>query len=268
MAVITFGDLKFPSEDGNNEVQFFLKFNCVKFSNKRSIRANKTAPRHGSITLPMPPNMLTQTATTFMRDASVESGLSEFIEKSGAARTPLGGFLTGVGQIFEPLKAFPRTMMDAGEMIFNGTNQRVFQFNYQLVAKNYKEAREINEIAKAFEGFSLPKDSGDTFRMDHPANWWWEAQDVNGAPLDAAAWLGSPTLTFLQNLSVDRTSSGGVYALANEGGGNPLPMSVSIGVQFVEMEPVMLGDDRQIKPRSAIIIGNLSNGGGAGVEGG
>ena len=66
--VITFGNLKFPSDDGNEEVKFFLKFHCIKFSNKRTIRSQKSAPEHGTITLPMPPNMLTQTATTFMRD--------------------------------------------------------------------------------------------------------------------------------------------------------------------------------------------------------
>ena len=268
--VINFGDLEFPSSDGNEEIKFFLKFHCIKFSNRRTIRANKTAPRHGSIKLPMPPNMLTQTSTTYVRDQSVESGLAEAFK--GTSRglfgfLPLGGFGAGLSQLVEPtLSPFPRTMMDASEMLFQNTNQRLFQFNYQLVAKNYGEAREINEIAKVFEGFGLPKNSGNTFRADNPANWWWEAQDKSGAPLDAAAWLGSPTLTFLQNLSVDRTSSGGVYAISGDGG-PPLPMSVSIGVQFIEMEPVMLDTDLSIQPRSKIIIGNLK-GGEASAEGG
>ena len=254
--VITFGDLKFPSDDGNEEVKFFLKFHCIKFSNKRTIRSKRSAPEHGTITLPMPPNMLTQTATTFMRDSSVESGLSEFLNKTGASRGILGGIGAGIAQITEPFKAFPQTMMDAAEMVFSGTNQRLFQFNYQLVAKNYGEARVINEISKVFEAFSLPSDSGETFRMNHPPNWYWDAQGTNGQTLPADAWLGSPSLTFLQNISVDRTSSGGVYAISGEGG-VPLPMSVSIGVQFVEMEPVMLGKNRQIQPRSAIIAGNI-----------
>jgi hypothetical protein len=157
-------------------------------------------------------------------------------------------------------------MMDAAEMVFSGTNQRLFQFTYQLVARNYGEARDINEISKVFEAFSLPSDSGETFRMNHPPNWYWEAKDSGGKTLPADAWLGSPALTFLQNISVDRTSSGGVYALSGEGG-VPLPMSVSISVQFVEMEPVMLGKNRQIQPRSAIIAGNISSGGAA-AEGG
>ena len=258
-----------PTNDG--DVQLFLKFQCKRYSVRRATKARGGSVPFLKVKLPMPPNMVATSALSFAKDATIESTLAEM--GFGGILSPtrgIGGIIssitTGAAQSFrrDPKKAF-QVQMDTGEMIFNEAVSRVFQFNYQLVAKNYQEAQLISNIAAAFEGYALPRTSTTLkrFRMEMPPIWTWAATDEKGNPLPNEHWTGQNKPAFLQNVTVDRTSSGGVYSLSDGTGTSStlLPLSTSIALQFVEIEPNLFdADSNSIKSRSQIISGEKVTG--------
>lgn len=264
-------NFSFPPNSGDDDVQLFLKFQCKRYSVRREKKAQGGTIPFLKVKLPMPPNMVATSALSFAKDATIESTLAE-MGFGGILSTErgIGGIIssitTGAAQSFrrDPNKAF-QVQMDTGEMIFNESVSRVFQFNYQLVAKNYKEAQEISKIASAFEGYALPRVSTTLkkFRMEMPPIWTWAAVDAGGNPLPNEHWTGQNKPAFLQNVTVDRTSSGGVYSLSDGSGESStlLPLSTSIALQFVEIEPnIFDSDSNSIKSRSQIITGEKVTG--------
>ena len=260
-------NFSFPPNSGDDDVQLFLKFQCKRYSVRRAKKAQGGTIPFLKVKLPMPPNMVATSALSFAKDATIESSLVEMGVPGIVSRDsgPIGilkSIFTGIGQsaFRDPNKAF-QVQMDAGEMIFNESVSRVFQFNYQLVAKNFEEAQEISRIAAAFEGYALPRSSTTLkrFRMEMPPIWTWAATDAGGNPLPSQHWTGQNQPSFLQNVTVDRTSSGGVYSLSD--GSTFLPLSTSIALQFVEIEPNLFdGDSGEIKSRSQIISGERVTG--------
>lgn len=253
-----------------DDVQLFLKFNCKRYSVRRFTKAKGGGELYLSVKLPMPPNMVATSALSFAKDATIESALRERkLNIEDGVETGLEGlrqsFLEGVLQSFrqEPGDTF-KVQMDTGEMVFNEAVSRVFQFNYQLVAKNHNEAQAIADIAKAFEGYSLPRSINGKlkrYRMEMPPIWTWVAEDKGGQKLSQEFWTGQNKPAFLQNVTVDRTSSGGVYALNTpDGKGDAiLPLSTSIALQFVEIEPNLFdAESNSIKSRSQVIAGTTS----------
>jgi hypothetical protein len=256
---------------GKDDVQLFLKFNCKRYSVRRLAKAQGGGEVYLKVKLPMPPNMVATSALSFAKDATIESTIKEYDRNRGEGEA---GGLVGLGQsfaegIFQSLRTEAtdtfKVQMDTGEMIFNEAVSRVFQFNYQLVAKNHNEAQAIADIAKAFEGYSLPRSTNELrrFRMEMPPIWTWVAEDRNGTRLPGEFWTGQNKPAFLQNVTVDRTSSGGVYALntPNGKGDSILPLSTSIALQFVEIEPNLFDvDSNSIRSRSQVITGATSTG--------
>ena len=267
-------NFSFPPNSGDDDVQLFLRFNCKRFSVLRAQKAKGGGPQHFlSVKLPMPPNMVATSALSFAKDTTIESALRENLGESDGEffKTGISGVIAslfqGVGQAATLKKGNPfQVQIDMGEMVFNESVSRVFQFNYQLVARNHGEAQEIANIARAFEGYSLPRKSPNLpiFRMEMPPIWTWVAEDKSGKRLSQELWTGQNKPAFLQNVTVDRTSSGGVYAVNTpDGEGDSiLPLSTSIALQFVEIEPNIFDpDSREIKSRSQIIVGERSKGG-------
>ena len=267
-------NLSFPPNSGDNDVQLFLKFQCKRYSVRRETKAQGGSIPFLKVKLPMPPNMVATSALSFAKDATIESttaemGFGGIISTESGIFGILNSMLRGAGQAFKQAYLFPdmpfKVQMDTGEMVFNESVSRVFQFNYQLVARNYQEAEVISKIASAFEGYALPRTSSvvKKFRMEMPPIWTWVAEDRDGKRLSGEFWTGQNKPAFLQNVTVDRTSSGGVYALnkPNGGGDDILPLSTSIALQFVEIEPNLFDvDSNSIRSRSQVITGATSTG--------
>jgi hypothetical protein len=264
-------NFSFPPNSGDDDVQLFLKFQCKRYSVRREKKAQGGTIPFLKVKLPMPPNMVATSALSFAKDATIESsivemGLEGIVSSDSGPIGMLRSMFTGAFQsaFRDPNKAF-QVQMDAGEMIFNEAVSRVFQFNYQLVARNYQEAEVISKIASAFEGYALPRVSTTLkkFRMEMPPIWTWAAVDAGGNPLPNEHWTGQNKPAFLQNVTVDRTSSGGVYSLSDGSGESStlLPLSTSIALQFVEIEPnIFDSDSNSIKSRSQIITGEKVTG--------
>ena len=252
-----FGTLQFPmgnsSFAGKDSFALALNFKAVPYSNKQSIRSNAPGGKtFADITLPMPKGMQSNTNITYSEGESETTG-GLFDPTSGGflqSVFTLGGATTFFKDITGIAAFAGQRPMDERDSIFKGAQMRKHSFSWTLVPKESNDAKQIKEIAQAFQTLAYPfmSDNQTYSRVIHPPIWHISALDLFNGRSGAFQFDMGPLPSVLSNVSI-KTTEGGVYV--KNAGGRAFPASTTISVEYVELEPAV-ATGRHIQSRSQL----------------
>ena len=266
---INFNTHIFPSSpDLRARIPLWLKFYCYEFSNNSLYRAGASilgAPHIRTIQVPAPRQFSTVTDVEY----NVAIGSEDTVTKADPLDGLFGETTTFIARMPDALLEFiglgVSEKMDMSDTKFKGVNKRTFTFKIIMTARTEEDAQAASDICDAFEALALPTARLNVYskNVDHPPMWTFGIGPLDDLNNDRS-WSGQPQLSLLDKVTVSKSGFQDSYAISN--GGKLKPLSQTILLNFVELEPAM----RSAVPFSSTII-NRSTAfwslGGYGVDG-
>ena len=210
----------------------------------------------GSINLYLPESLQTASSVDYgatelgqMGMAAVSSGLSNIdsFRKGEGGKSSLDNFVQNalpgaiqdMSQSDDRLKA--AFALSNGQVtnnfsfqIFQGVQHRSFSYEFKMIARDGNDSKVIKNICDTFLYYMLPSKTQSDFNFyEVPPQWDITYQGQNGL----LEYHQQPKPCFLQSVNVDYGGDTG-NSLYSDGA----PMSVSLSLEFVEIEPLYRGD--------------------------
>ena len=159
---------KYP-KDMNLDIQPYFMFNSFSWSMRGKKTQEPTSVREiqDSIVLPMATNGVIE---AFSHNWDEASSIGSESYTQAVVKNLIGKVvdLTGdLGKYMSVRRGF--TINDYASLAFSGSNFRIFDFSFQLAAKNASESSTIQDIIKAFKRNSLPSYQG--WKILYPNFW-------------------------------------------------------------------------------------------------
>jgi hypothetical protein len=119
-------------------------------------------------------------------------------------------------------------------MLYSSPEFRVHEFNWKLVAKDFKESQTIQQIITVLKTYSAPEETGNGDDLSLPFFYHYPAQfDIDFRYPD---YLFNIAPSVLKNVSVNYHSDGPLYHEQTEGGKVvKIPASLEISLSFQEI---------------------------------
>jgi hypothetical protein len=130
------------------------------------------------------------------------------------------------------------------ELLFNAPSLRTFRFQFKLVPRGPKEAREVESIIRTFKYHMAPKVDGESFLKTPDI---FELRYRRGG--EAHSFLNKFKQCFLSSVNVNYTGEGN-YTTYEDG----TPVSMIMDLTFQELEPIYNTDYEKIAqgPRTGV----------------
>lgn len=235
------------------------KFGNISFGGKTS---NDQLNSTGSISMYLPEGITNEVGVSYAAEQIGATGKEitegvKRLESKGDIVDKLGTTIGGVAKgAFTDLfassgKLTALTAITQGKVvnpfsyqIFNGVQHRAFSYQFQMVAKNPQDSKTIKAICDMFLYWMLPaKSQNEDFHFfDIPCQWKIEYQRLG----NNIEFMQAPAACFLKNVSVKYNDAGG-NSMHTDGA----PISVSLALQFVEIEPLYRAKAAEIENMAA-----------------
>lgn len=161
-------NLVYP-KDLDTDIQPYMLFSAYSWSMKGKKTQNPRSIRSSvdSVQLPLPINGIVDTFSHNWEEASTigsENYMQALIKNIAGKAVDIAG---DFGKYISAKKGF--IINDYASLAYNGTGFRVFDFSFELAAKNESESNTIQNIIKSFKRNSLP--SYQNWKITYPNFW-------------------------------------------------------------------------------------------------
>jgi len=123
--------------------------------------------------------------------------------------------------------------------------RRTHKFNILMIAKNREQAKQINDIALAFQTNVFPiSNTTSILTMRHPPLWCFKALVIGNSDFQTNSyWDGQPLVSVLASADINRSPILNTAFITSDF----KPIAVNIKLSFIELEPALQVGDGSLR---------------------
>lgn len=204
----------------------------------------------GSVYVPAPPELSIYTDAAYNTRVNDPSTMTQAHPANTLGFNPLAPIEEGIEYVSE-IFAGGVIDLDLSDATFQGVNKRVYTFKIMMPAWTAKDAEAASDICSFFQSYQLPtvatpvlESLGFATKAHHPAMWIFGVGKGDNHGIDTD-WLGDCQLSVMDGLNINKTAFKNNYGISAPGG-NIKPLSQSVTLSFVELEPAFRSTSRSV----------------------